>query len=401
MDADILLINATVLNADGSQSADQALAIKDGWICWKGSHLPEMDLQYAAVHDCQGKLVTPGLIDCHTHLVYAGTRANEFKLRMAGASYADIARAGGGILSTVSATRQASEEELFHHSMPRLKALAKEGVTSIEIKSGYGLDWENEVKMLKVARQLGQETGIRVKTTFLGAHALAPEYQGRQQDYVDWLSREAIPLVSELKLADAVDVFCESIAFDLKQTEQLFEAAKGANLAVKCHAEQLSNMGGAKLAAGFGALSCDHLEYLDEDAVKAMAASNTTAVLLPGAFYFLAETRLPPLEALRRHQVPVAIATDSNPGSSPTASLQLMMSMACRFFNMTVPEVMAAVTLNAAKALGMDDELGEIAVGRRADLVLWDTDDSAILCYHFGMPVAHQTMLNGRWINFE
>lgn len=399
---DKLLQNVSVVDIYGRQVEDQAIAIKNGIIFWSGpqnelpAHLKE---QAETIEDCKGQLVTPGLIDCHTHLVYAGNRAAEFKLKLEGVSYADIAKAGGGIISTVKQTRAASEEELIEQSLPRLLALGNEGVTTVEIKSGYGLDLVTEMKLLKVARQLGKLTGLRVKTTFLGAHAIGPEFKGNSQAYVDHLCQEMLPIIKDQNLADAVDVFCESIAFSLKQTEQIFAVAQELDLPIKCHAEQLSNLGASVLAAQFGALSCDHLEFLDEAGAKALAKAGTVAVLLPGAFYFLREKTKPPVELLRQAGVGIAVATDCNPGSSPTTSLLLMMSMACQFFSLTVPEIMSAVTYQASRALGLEHEIGSIAVGKAADLVLWSTKDSASLCYYFAYPFPHKTMIAGKWLN--
>ncbi len=398
---DYLLFNATTIDEQGQQLQDQALAIKEGTILWCGpvSDLPQNLRDHAeAREDCYGQLLTPGLIDCHTHLVYAGDRASEFKLKLEGVSYAEIAKAGGGILSTVKQTRAASEEELLEQSLPRILALKKEGVTTLEIKSGYGLDLINELKMLRVAKRLGELTGLRVKTTFLGAHAIGPEFKDNSQVYVDVVCNKMMPAVKEMGLADAVDVFCESIAFSLEQTEQIFLSAQALGLPIKCHAEQLSNLGASVLAARFGALSCDHLEFLGADGASAMAQANTVAVLLPGAYYFLREKRVPPIALLRAAGVGIAIATDSNPGSSPTTSLQLMMNMACQFFSLTVPEVLSAVTFQAARALGIADELGSIAVGKVADLNLWSVKDSAALCYYFAYPLPHKTMIAGQWV---
>lgn len=399
---DLLLQNATVLNAQGEEEFNQALAVKDGLISWYGPQntVPEALISQAkSIQDCQGRLLTPGLIDCHTHLVYASHRAGEFKMRMAGVSYADIAKAGGGILSTVKATRKASEDELIEQALPRVRALLQEGVTTVEIKSGYGLDFETEIKMLRVARRLGEITGLRVRTTFLGAHALAPEYKDNPQGYVDLLCKQMLPKIADLRLADAVDVFCESIAFNKAQTEQIFTAARALNMPIKCHAEQLSNSGASLMAAKMGALSCDHLEYLDEPGALAMAEAGTVAVLLPGAYYYLRETRKPPVDLLRQKGVGIAIATDSNPGSSPTCSLLLMLNMACQFFALTVPEALSAVTYQAAKALGLEKETGTIAVGMKADLNLWQINESALLCYYFAVPFAHQTMIDGQWLD--
>ncbi len=395
-----LLHNATTIDRFGIQKAGQALIIDNDRITWCGSNdaLPtEYQQKSIEIVDCQGNLMTPGLIDCHTHLVYAGHRADEFKKRLDGLSYADIARSGGGIISTVRQTRAVSEEELLLQSLPRILAMRAEGVTTVEIKSGYGLDLANEIKMLRVARKLGEISGVRVRTTFLGAHAIPPEYKGRHQDYVDYLCDQVLPAVSDASLADAVDVFCESIGFSIEQTEQLFIRAQALNLPIKCHAEQLSNLGASALAARFGALSCDHLEYLDETGAAAMAKSNTVAVLLPGAYYFLRETRKPPIQILRDAGVGIAVATDCNPGSSPTASLRLVMNMACQFFSLTVPEVLSAVTYQAAKALGVSDQTGEIAVGMKADLIRWSINDSADLCYYFGYPLPHKVMIAGQW----
>jgi imidazolonepropionase len=398
---DKLLLNATTIDHVGGVHEKQAIAIDGKVIAWCGSEEelpPEFRKIAQSVEDCQHKLITPALIDCHTHLVYAGNRADEFQKKLKGATYADIARKGGGILSTVQHTRSASEEQLLEQSLPRILALKREGVLTVEIKSGYGLDLENELKMLRVAKKLGKITGIDVITTFLGAHTLPPEFSGKSQAYVDYLCNEVLPQVVEEGLADCIDVFCESIGFSLAETEQLFLKAKGSGLAIKCHAEQLSNLGGSSLAANLGALSCDHLEHLDESGVTAMAKNNTVAVLLPGAYYFLCETRKPPINLLRDAGVGMAIATDCNPGSSPTTSLLLMMSMACHFFLLTVPEVLSAVTYQAARALGVSERKGKIAPGMEADLLRWAVQDPAELCYYFGYPIQHDTMLGGEWI---
>ncbi|WP_133127008.1 imidazolonepropionase [Legionella nagasakiensis] len=399
---DLLLQDATMVDRHGRQHKGQAIAIANGRILWSGplSQLPQHYLKQAIkTEQCQGKLITPGLIDCHTHLVYAGNRADEFKKRLEGVTYAEIAQSGGGILSTVKQTRAVSEEVLLQQSLPRIQALGAEGVTTVEIKSGYGLDLDSELKMLRVAKKLEKITGIRVLTTFLGAHAIPPEYHGRSQDYVDYLCQEVLPTVVEAGLADAVDVFCESIAFSLVQTEQLFRRAQELGLRVKCHAEQLSNMGATALAAQYGALSSDHLEHLDEAGIAAMANANMVAVLLPGAYYFLRETRKPPVELLRRAGVGMAIATDCNPGSSPTTSLLLMMNMACQFFSLTILEVWSAVTYQAARALGLSEETGSLEAGKRADLIRWSVCESEQLCYQFGYPFTHDTMIAGQWQN--
>ncbi|MBA2652153.1 MAG: imidazolonepropionase [Tatlockia sp.] len=396
-----LLENVTTIDREGRELTNQAIALGSGRIIWCGwnSDLPSHYQQQAKFREnCQGQLVTPGLIDCHTHLVYAGNRADEFKQHQEGQSYAELARAGGGILSTVKKTREASEEELFEHSWPRILALRAEGVTTVEIKSGYGLDLENELKLLRIAKRLGEQSGLRVRTTFLGAHAVPPEYKKNSQAYVDFLCAEMLPAIAKTGLADAVDVFCESIGFSLEQTEQIFLKANDLSLKIKCHAEQLSNLGASELAAKMNALSCDHLEYLENAGAQAMASSGTVAVLLPGANYFLDEKMKPPVALLRELGVGMAIATDSNPGSSPTTSLLLMLNLACKRFKLTVSEVLAGVTYQAARALDLDKETGSIAVGLAADLVLWSLPDSASLCYYFGYPIEHKTMIAGKWL---
>ncbi|WP_066732034.1 imidazolonepropionase [Cupriavidus sp. D384] len=364
---------------------DGALVIEHGRIAWLGAlaGLPD-SYRHLDRHNAGGAWITPGLVDCHTHLVYGGQRADEFAMRLAGASYEDIARAGGGIVSTVRATREADEATLFAQAAVRLEALLAEGVTTIEIKSGYGLSLEAERKQLRVARQLGEAYGVTVHTTFLGAHALPPEYAGRADDYIDLVCNTMLPALAEEKLVDAVDAFCEGIGFSPEQTARVFEAAARHGLPVKLHAEQLSNLGGAALAARHKALSADHLEHLDEAGVMAMAQAATVAVLLPGAYYFLRDTHLPPLALLRQHGVPVAISTDHNPGTSPTTSLLLMMNMACTLFRMTVPEALAGVTTHAARALGAADRHGRLAVGRAADFALWRVASPAELAYWFG-----------------
>ncbi len=331
--------------------------------------------------DAQGALLTPGLVDCHTHLVHAGHRAREFELRLQGASYEEIARAGGGIVSTVKQTREAVPADLQAQSARRLQQLMAHGVTTVEIKSGYGLSLKDELKCLRVARELGQLLPVTVRTTLLAAHALPPEYAGRSDDYIAHVADHIVPEAARLRLADAVDAFCESIAFDLLQTRQVFEAAKRAGLPVKLHAEQLSNMHGAALAAEFGALSADHLEHVDEAGVMAMARAGTVAVMLPGAFYFLRDTHVPPIDLFRRHGVPMAVATDCNPGSSPTTHLPLMMNMACTLFRMTPAEALLGVTRHAARALGLADTHGTIELGKAADLCLWDVEHPAELAY--------------------
>ena len=378
---------------------DAALVVSGGMLQWIGvrSDLPPGLLASCAqthdVHDAAGALITPGLTDCHTHLVYGGNRAGEFEQRLNGTSYEDIAKAGGGIASTVKATRDATELDLQAQSTPRLQALLAEGVTTIEIKSGYGLALAHERKTLRVARSLGATHPVSVQTTFLGAHAVPPEFVGRADDYVDDILR-MLPLLHAEGLVDAVDAFCERIGFSLAQTERVFKAAKALGLPVKLHAEQLSDSGGAQMAASYGALSCDHLEWLSDAGATAMAQAGTAAVLLPGAFYFLRETKLPPIAALRSAGVPMAISTDCNPGSSPCTSLLLMLNMACTLFRLTPEEALAGVTRNAARALGLKDR-GVLAAGMRADFVLWGVQSPADLSYAFGSCPRTQTVFNG------
>jgi len=360
---------------------DGVLAVTDGKISWIGSR-KDWKQRAREEHDARGAWITPGLVDCHTHLVYAGNRAHEFELRLKGATYEEIARAGGGILSTVRATRAASEEELFHVSKKRISQWLAEGAAAIEIKSGYGLDRDTELKMLRVARRLGES--ITVKSTFLGAHALPEEYKGRADEYIDFVCDEVLPAAAREGLVDAVDVFCERIAFDVPQTTRVLLKAKALGLPVKLHADQLSDLGGAALAARHGALSADHIEYSSEEGIEAMKAAGTTAVVLPGAFYFLREKQLPPFEALRRHQVPVAIATDHNPGSSPLASPLLAMNLACTMFRMTPEEALAGMTRHGARALGLQASHGTLEVGRRADFALWNIASPAELAYVIG-----------------
>jgi imidazolonepropionase len=376
---------------------DAALVVDGESLAWVGARadLPADLLARCGVqHDAGGALVTPGLIDCHTHLVYGGDRANEFELRLNGASYEDIARAGGGIASTVAATRAASAAKLQAQSTRRLLALLAEGVTTLEIKSGYGLALAEERKTLAVARALGQSHAVDIRTTFLGAHAVPPEFAGRTDAYVDAVL-QMLPLLHAEGLVDAVDAFCERIAFSTAQTERVFAAAQALGLPVKLHAEQLSDSGGAQLAARYGALSCDHLEWLSADGARAMAAAGTVAVLLPGAFYFLRDTQLPPVALLREQRVPMAISTDCNPGSSPCTSLLLMLNMACTLFRLTPEEALAGVTRNAAAALGLPDR-GVLAAGLRADFVLWGVQRPAELSYAFGANPRIQTVFKGK-----
>ena len=362
-----------------------AVVISADRIKWVGAE-KELPDEFAGLQgkNLEGRLVTPALIDCHTHLVYGGSRATEFELRLKGASYEEISRSGGGILSTVKATRTATEEELFTQSLPRFDALLAEGVGTVEIKSGYGLDLETEIKMLRVARKLGKERSVRVKTSFLGAHAIPPEFSGKADAYIDFVCEEVLPAVHYENLADAVDGFCENIAFSPNQISKVFEKAKSFGLPVKLHAEQLSNLGGATLAAKYGALSADHLEFLDQTGVEVMGESGTVAVLLPGAFYTLRETQLPPLDSLRKAEVPIAIATDCNPGSSPLTSILLCMNMSCTLFRMTPEEALCGVTIVAAQALGIGDEVGTIEVGKKAELAVWNVDQPAEIAYRVG-----------------
>ena len=376
---------------------DGAMLLRDGQLLWVGAdaELSQTVPRHASTDeiDLQGALVTPGLIDCHTHLVYGGERAAEFELRLQGASYEDIARAGGGIRSTVAATRAASSAALFQSAAKRAQCFMNDGVTTLEIKSGYGLTAEHEARCLAVARRLGRELSLSVRTTSLGAHALPPEYEGRADDYIDavcaWL-----PAQHAAGLVDAVDVFCDSIGFTAAQTERVFKAAHALGLPVKLHAEQLSNLEGAALAARYGALSCDHLEHLSIAGIAAMKAASSVAVLLPGAYYFLRETKLPPVQALRDAGVPIAIASDHNPGSSPALSLLLMLNMACTLFRLTPQEAFKGVTVHAAQALGLKDR-GQLIAGQRADFVVWDAEHPRELAFRFGHNPCRQRYLAG------
>lgn len=374
---------ATMVEGEGLAEPG-AIASRDGRIVAVGRDRDFAKLEAAERIDCGGRLITPGLIDCHTHLVYGGSRANEFEMRLAGASYEEIARAGGGIVSTVRATRAASEAELLTKALPRLDELMADGVTTVEIKSGYGLDRETELRQLTVARRLGHERRVRVATSLLAAHALPPEYRDNRSGYVDLIANEIVPAAKVAGVADAVDAFAEGIGFSIDETARVFEAAQAHGLPVKLHADQLSNLGGAALAARFGALSADHLEYCDEAGALALAAAGTVAVILPGAYYFIREKQSPPIELFRRHKVPMAVATDLNPGSSPLHSLLLAMNLSATLFRMTVEECLLGVTRHAATALGLGHEAGTLEAGKSCDLAIWDVASPAELVYRIG-----------------
>jgi imidazolonepropionase len=398
---DRLLLDATLATFAGNRPFGLvergALATKDGRIAWIGTtaELPGEPAALAATTaTLDGALVTPGLVDCHTHLVFGGDRANEFDLRLNGASYEQIARAGGGIASTVGATRAADEDELLRQSLPRARALLRDGVTTLEIKSGYGLQLDAERRMLRVARRIGEALGVGVRTSFLGLHALPPEYRDRRPDYVALVCDTMLPALAAEGLVDAVDAFCEGIGFSREETARVFERAKALGLPVKLHAEQLSDLDGAALVASYRGLSADHLEHLSESGIRAMAAAGTVAVLLPGAFYALRETRLPPIGRLRAHGVPIAIATDCNPGTSPLLSLRLAANLACTLFRLTPEEALRGVTVHAARALGLDDR-GTLAVGQRADLAIWNARAPAELCYWIGGGLLQSAWIGG------
>jgi imidazolonepropionase len=375
---------------------DGLVACRDGRIIFAGTAADAPPFNAAEVTECEGRWITPGLIDCHTHLIHAGNRAGEFAQRLAGASYEEIARAGGGIVSTMAATRAASEDALVQSALPRLDALIAEGVTTVEVKSGYGLTLADEAKMLRAAHRLGSERDVWVQTSFLGAHAVPPEFAGDADAYIDLVCDTMIPAIALEKLADAVDGFCETIGFSAAQIERVFAAAKAHGLLVKLHAEQLSNCHGAALAARYGALSADHLEHLDDAGIAAMKASGAVAVLLPGAYYFTRETKVPPIAALRAAGVPMAVATDCNPGTSPLTSLLLAMNMAATLFRLTVDECLAGVTRNAAQALGLGSEIGTLEVGKRCDLAIWDVEDLSELVYRIGFNPLHKRVREGR-----
>jgi imidazolonepropionase len=398
---DRLLLNATLATFAGDTPygliEHGAIALHHGRIAWLGpmDALPDAPAALAvAVESLDGALVTPGLVDCHTHLVFGGDRAHEFELRLNGASYEEIALGGGGIVSSVNATRAASEEELLDQSLPRARALLTDGVTTLEIKSGYGLELDSERRMLRVARRLGRELGIGVRTSFLGLHALPPGYRDRREAYVGLVCDTMLPALAAEGLVDAVDAFCEGIGFSREETRRVFECAKQLGLPVKLHAEQLSDLGGAALVAEYGGLSADHLEHLGEAGIRAMAAAGTVAVLLPGAFYALRETKRPPIDLLRQHGVPMAIATDCNPGTSPLLSLRLAAGMACTLFRLTPQEALRGITVNAARALGLHDR-GTLAQGQRADLVIWNVREPAALCYWIGGALVRAVLVGG------
>jgi imidazolonepropionase len=374
-----------------------AIAVKNGRIAYAGpeADLPA-DLQKGDVTDVGGRWITPGLIDCHTHLIYAGNRAHEFELRLRGAGYEEIARAGGGIVSTVKHSRAADQAELVRQSLPRLDALIAEGATTVEVKSGYGLDLENEAKALRAARQLGEERPVTIRTTFLGAHAMPMEAKGDKRAYIDSIVNVMLPAIAKENLADAVDAFCEGIAFSPEEVTRVFEAAAAHKLPVKLHADQLSNLRGAMLAAKFKALSADHLEHTDEAGVAAMAKAGTVAVLLPGAFYFMRDTRQPPIALFRQYGVPMAVSTDSNPGTSPLTSILMAMNLAATLFRLSVDECIAGVTREAARALGMSDEIGTLEAGKSADLAIWEIERPAELVYRMGFNPLHARVWRGQ-----
>ena len=396
---DLLYTNvhlATMEDGGYGEIRDAAIAVKDGKIAWLGPR-SELPASACLVVDGQGCWLTPGLIDCHTHIVHAGNRSDEFEARLNGASYEDISKAGGGIMSTVRATRAASEEELLRQSLPRVASLLAEGVTTLEIKSGYGLSLESEAKMLRVARRVGRVLPVAVATTFLGAHALPPEYAGRPDAYIDLVCGDMLPVLAAEGLVDAVDAFCERIGFSAAQTERVFRAARAHGLPVKLHAEQLSDQGGSELVARYDGLSADHLEHLTPAGIAAMAAHGTVAVLLPGAYYFLRDTQPPPVAALRAAGVALAVATDCNPGTSPMTSLLLAMNMACTLWRLTPQEALAGCTVHAARALGLQEQIGSLAPGKRADFALWQIARPADLSYAIGFNPCRGVVNGGVW----
>ncbi|MBC3207060.1 imidazolonepropionase [Pseudomonas sp. SWRI111] len=386
---------ATMTNGAYSIIEDAAIVTSGALIEWIGPRTQLPSGEYPAVNDLQGAWVTPGLIDCHTHTVFGGNRSGEFEKRLQGVSYAEIAAQGGGIASTVRATREATEDELFASAAKRLKSLMRDGVTTVEMKSGYGLDLANERKILRVIRRLAEALPISVRSTCLAAHALPPEYKDRADDYIDLVCDQMLPALAAEGLVDAVDAFCEYLAFSPAQVERVFVAAQRLGLPVKLHAEQLSSLHGSSLAARYQALSADHLEFMDEDDAIAMAAADTVAVLLPGAFYFLRETQVPPMDALRKHKVKIAIASDLNPGTSPALSLRLMLNMACTCFRMTPEEALAGATIHAAQALGMAESHGSLEAGKVADFVAWQIDRPADLAYWLGGDLDKRVVRHG------
>ena len=402
MKADLLITDCHVATmTDGGVPygaiEDAAILIRDGAVVWIGPRADLPEHEAAETHALDGRWVTPGLIDCHTHLVFGGDRSGEFEQRLEGATYEEIARAGGGIVSSVKATREASEDQLYASALSRLEGLKATGVTTVEIKSGYGLDRDSELKMLRVARRIGSEAGVRVRTSYLGLHAVPPEFRGSDASraaYVDLAIDDILPAAQAEGLVDAVDAYCEPIAFSAEEVSRLFDRAKALGLPVKLHADQLSDLDGAALAASFGALSADHIEYTTTQGVRAMAAAGTVAVLLPGAFHVLRETKLPPITQLREHRVPIAIATDLNPGTSPLVSMRLAMNFACTLFRLTPEESLRGATVNGARALGLDDR-GRLAPGLRADLAVWDIAHPAELSYWLGGPPARAVYAGG------
>jgi imidazolonepropionase len=399
MKADRLLIDchvATMVEGPAPYGAidDAAVVIRDGRIAWVGSHADMPAVEAAEIDRLDGRWVTPGLIDCHTHLVFGGDRSGEFEQRLGGATYEQIARAGGGIVSSVKATREATEDDLFASAMTRLAGLKATGVTIVEIKSGYGLDRDSELKMLRVARRIGRQGGVRVRTSYLGLHAVSPEHKADRAAYVDLAVDDILPAAHAEGLVDAVDAYCEPIAFSTEEVARLFDRAKAQGLPVKLHADQLSDGGGAALAARYGALSADHIEHTTEDGIRAMAEAGVVAVLLPGAYLMLRETKPPPVDLLRRHGVQMAVATDCNPGTSPVASMTAALNLACVQFRLTPEEALAGATRNAARALGLEDA-GVIAVGAAADLAVWDISRPAELSYWLGKPLLHARYLSG------
>jgi len=384
--------------------AQGAIAIKNGLIAWIGpqSDLPDIPENLAhTIFSAKNAWITPALVDCHTHLVFGGNRAVEFEKRLEGATYEEIAQAGGGILSTVKATRAASMEELIKSAEQRLKAMQREGIATVEIKSGYGLDYDNEIKMLQVSKILEQTHPVRIKRTFLGAHTIPPEYKHDRNSYLDLVCNEMIPAIAKEQLADAVDVFCENIAFTYQEAKRVFETAKTNGLKTKIHAEQLSDSNGTKLAASYGSLSADHLEHLTPEGIGAMANSGMIAVLLPGAFYFLRETKIPPIEALRKAKIPIALATDCNPGSSPITSPLFVLNMACTLFKITPEEALAGMTRNGAAALGLADKTGALEVGKSADLAIWDIDHPSELSYWIGVNPLKHLLFEGKDVSLS